>query len=223
MTGVKLPVILKKAVLIAYNPVANFYKNKLVKVSHQNHFYQRTGEKWALISPELPAAPGSLLDIGCSEGIFARKAAAMGWRAWGVEAKQEAVSRAIVAAENEGFSNILFASGVLTGEAAQRLPTFDVILLLSVLHQIFKRFGPDQAHTFLLNLLGACSQKLFLEMAAINRKYGQNVLSRENDRASVYRLVLDLVPSEWQVRFLGDPPYTNEEPNRFLYVLERKP
>lgn len=221
MSTPSLPLLLKRGVLVVYNPAANFYKNRIFKASHQHHFSARTAAKWALMEPELPAEPGSLLDVGCSEGVFAREAAARGWCAWGIEAKPAAVRRAARVAAGEGRATAYFARGLVTPQAARTLPEFDVILLLSVMHQLFKRFGEAAARAMLADLLGSCRTKLFLEMAGINRKYGRAVLSRDNDGASVDELVRALVPAGWRARFLGAVPYTEEEPHRFLYVVER--
>ncbi|NKB49963.1 MAG: hypothetical protein GKS02_11465 [Alphaproteobacteria bacterium] len=219
---VPLPPIVKNVLLSAYNPVANFYKNKILKVSHQTHFQDRTVEKWDLIKHELPRTPGSLLDIGCSEGKFTLKAASVGYSAWGIEGKDAAVKRAVEASAKDLEANALFTPGLLTPQAARHLPTYDVILLLSVLHQLVTHYGEEVAVTMVQDLLNSCRQKLILELAGTNRKYGHPVLNRDNDQASVDAFVRRLLPMGWNMRLVGAVPYTDEEHNRFVYVIERE-
>ena len=213
--------MLKRTVLSVYNPIANFHINKIFKASHQHNFQDRTQLKWALIERELPSEPGSLLDIGCSEGIFTRKAADAGYCAWGIEGKAAAIDRATGASATAAGSEAFFANGLLTPRTAGNLPIYDVILLLSVLHQLFKNYGEVVATKMVADLLKSCRLRFIVEMAGTNRKYGHNVLAIENDLESVGDLVQRLLPPGWSKRYAGAIPYTNEEPNRFIYVLER--
>jgi SAM-dependent methyltransferase len=212
---------LKRAVLALYNPTVNFYRNRILEFGHQRHFRQRTREKWALIESELPATPGSLLDVGCAEGYFARRAAARGWCAFGVDPQVGAIRFARDQARREGLGSAYFATGAVSPRGSTLLPSFDVILFLSAYHQISKRYGEGSARACLDGLLGACSKKMIFEPASINRKYAEPVLERENDEECVATWVRGIISRDWRIRCLGACSYSSEEPRRFLFVLER--
>lgn len=216
---------LKRIALAAYNPTVLFYRRRLLRQSHQRLDLARTSDKWTLIERELPDVPGSLLDIGCNEGHFTRKAAENGWCAWGIDDLAHPVEFATEQARAQGLSNALFAQGQLTPEVARRLPSFDVILMVSTFHEIFQVFGPDLAYRMFDDLLAACRQKMIFEPASTNDRYsGSHALFiKENDRTAIESWVCSIASRSpgWRVRFVGKTQYTNAEPYRFMFAIER--
>ena len=214
---------LKCLVLSVYNPVVIFYRKRVLKVSHQRNFSERTEEKWSLIRPELPETPGSLLDIGCAEGHFTREAAKLGWSAWGVDGQEQAIVYARKRAHSDNVENVFFSQGLISSAVAKHLPGFDVVLFLSSYHQISKNLGDSGAREFLHHVLSACRQKVIFEPASVNRKYGESLLDKDNDWHSMVSWVEGLLPEGWSARSIGGINYTSEEPVRWVFVLERRP
>lgn len=216
---------LKRMLLAAYNPAMHFYRRRLRRLSHQRLDMERTLAKWPLIEKELTGPPGSLLDIGCNEGFFTRKAAEKGWCAWGIDRLANPVEYAANRAREQGLPTVFFAHGLMTPEAACGLPTFDVILLVSTFHEIFNACGEARAYQLFDDLLKACRRKLIFEPASTNDRYSREkpVLARDNDRDAVETWVRALVSRSpgWRTRYVGETRYTNAEPHRFMFVIER--
>lgn len=194
--------------------------------SHQRKHLERAYSKWELIKSHLPEEAGSLLDLGCNEGLFTREAARKGWCAWGIDILEQTIEYASRAARKEGLTNVFFTVGSLTPENAECLPKFDVIILASVFHEIYAAFGRKNAHEMFRSILNACNKKLFLECSSLNIKYGEGnrIFEKDNDLACIEKWVRKLVPksSGWKVKFIGQTEYTYKEPYRYMFLFVRE-
>ena len=217
--------VLKKIALFGLNPALGFYRRRIQGLSHQRRDMQRTVEKWKLIEPELRDRAGSLLDIGCNEGYFYQQAALGGWCTWGLDVLPNAVNYAATESARSGVENAFFSQGLMTPLVAKHLPHFDVILLLSTFQEIFSVYGRTAAYELFADLLRACRRKLIFEPASTNGNYQAPppVFDRDNDCSAIEAWVWELastVPG-WKVRYVGATAYTQLEPHRFLFVIER--
>lgn len=108
-------------------------------------------ERWELISSHIDGNDQSLIDIGCAEGEFSARAAAMGLD---VTALDRNVTRLETArTEHTGFDNLQFKRADLDPEMIDGLPETDVILFLTVHHHWIRAYGWDDAAEMFRTLL----------------------------------------------------------------------
>ncbi|NKB49967.1 MAG: methyltransferase domain-containing protein [Alphaproteobacteria bacterium] len=218
---------LKSLILAVANPTLRFYRTKIVGLSHQRSDMARAQEKWRLIESELPETAGSLLDIGCNEGYFTLQAAEKGWCGWGIEIIEKAVRYARHEAAQRNLDTALFFNAPLTPEAVERMPHFDVILFMSSFHDFHQVYGGARAYEMFDNLLRACRQKMILEPASTTKRFSatEPVFSKDNDREAIEEWVRTLVARSpgWTVRYVGETAYSEVEPYRFMFSIERAP
>ena len=217
--------ILKRLILAFSNPVVHFFKQRILYLSHQRLDPKRMRAKWQLIEKELPEQSGSLLDIGCNEGFFTRKAGEKGWCAWGIDGLAHAVEYAQREQTRQRLQTVFFSHGLLTPEVARNLPLFDVIILVSSFHEIVQAYGEEKANILFDDLLKSCRQKVIFEPSSDCHRYGVTppLFSPNKDLAGIEKWVQSLVARSpgWKVRYVGKTVYTNEEPYRFMFVIER--
>ncbi|MEJ2628517.1 MAG: class I SAM-dependent methyltransferase, partial [bacterium] len=130
-----------------------FVKNRILKLSHQRKDMDRTRKKWELIKKYLPEEPGSLLDIGSSEGYFTRNAGSLGWCSFGIERLGSAVNYSNKMAKKEKNKNVFFAQGEMNLTVAKNLPDFDVIIMASTFQEICSAYGLEEGYQIFDNIL----------------------------------------------------------------------
>ena len=202
-----------------------FIKYRILGFSHQRKDMDRTKKKWELIRGNLPEHPGSLLDIGSSEGYFTRKAASIGWCSFGIERLGSAVNYSNKMAKKENIRNVFFAQGEMNLNVAKNLPNFDVIIMASTFQEICTAFGLEEGYTIFDNILRACRKVLIFETSTTNRKYGAKIpiFEIENEVESIERWVKMLVGRSpgWTVLYGGKIAYSTKEPYRFMFIIKK--
>lgn len=104
----------------------------------------------------------SFLDVGSAEGYFVRRAAReLGLFALGVEGNWGRVSMGTALAELSNDRGYGFAYGVFTPADIRRLPIFDIVVCLSVLHHVIRRSDREGGIDF-LKALGSITGKRFI-------------------------------------------------------------
>lgn len=108
------------------------------------------------------------------------------------------------------------------------LPTFDILLVLSVHHQWVKTDGDASALGTLQGLFSKAGAAMFIEFAAVADKYGYKPGDRfqDNDEASVVayskKWLLNAF-AEDQIEYLGKTrELEKKEPYRFLFVVKQR-
>ena len=199
-------------------------RKRFFKISHQRKNSGRADAKWELILSCLPEKPGSLLDIGCNEGMFTINAAKIGWCAWGFDLHSIAVDFAARTVRKKGISGAFFSFGALTPEIAKKLPNFDVIIIVSTFQEICARYGMERGYEIFQCLLKACNI-LFFEPSSVNSKFGRDVqiFSVNNELKSIEKWVKSLIAGSqsWSVRYIGRTVYTKKEPYRYMFLFEK--
>lgn len=107
----------------------------------------------------------SFCDLGCAEGHYVRHAANdHGLFSVGVDGDPERLRRAAaVAILDEDWSSG-FVQMDITCDSLRRLPPFDIIACMSLLHHIIHRRGLDEAHLLLSAIAEKASKCMIFDM-----------------------------------------------------------
>lgn len=130
---------------------------------------RQCSDRWNIISNVLKQGAGTVLDLGCAEGYFVSQAAEeYGCFALGVDADVRRLTIAqdlnvIKKNENAGF---MYAN--ITMDFLRKLPQFDVVIFLAVLHHIMYEHGVDYAREFMKCIREKTSKALIFEMGQSN-------------------------------------------------------
>ena len=124
-----------------------------------------TDERWQAVSQVLrDYGVRNLLDIGCAEGWFVRRAAAdCNCFAIGIEATDTAIVGEL-ARLHDRVQRAATVRAFMTPEAIRSLPQFDAVLCLSVLHHVIRAFGIAAAEQFLRALSTRVNKVLVFEI-----------------------------------------------------------
>lgn len=156
----------------------------------------------------------NVLDVGCNAGAITNLFGEAGYFAVGIDRNVDC---------NGKHSKACVGELRLTAENIERLPKFDAILLLSVLHQIIAENGLTYAGIFVASLLGKCDV-LMIELAGINSKYG-NKLSNfgDNNQESIIRWFNYNFAGIADIEFIAETKHNSAaEPHRYLFKLSLK-
>jgi O-antigen chain-terminating methyltransferase len=111
---------------------------------------------------------GSFLDLGCAEGYFVMQAARRGWIALGVDGDLRRLAVAQNVALCDGLSRAGFLHGSITAGFVRKLPCFDVVLFLSVLHHVMCEQGVSGASELLRAIRSRTGMRLIFDMGQSN-------------------------------------------------------
>lgn len=176
-----------------------------------------TEDRFSRMRPRLSEEDVSLLDIGCAEGELTTMFSDLGMFSVGVDSS---VSRISTARKGETLDGPGFIFHELDPNAIRKVPEFDVILLLTVIHHWYDAYGWEDAEE-MLRMTARKSGKLFFEPPG--RPLARPETDGLDDEAPVrdyYESYLDLVfDGDVEVEFLGKTPYmggTREDPLFFI-------
>lgn len=194
--------------------------------------YQRdrfSKEKFAMIADKIDCdAIGNVLDVGCNEGYITAEFAKLGKFCVGVDTGPLFLNQ-VLTNVNASFKNSTAAYGVFSiGEDnVQNLPNFDLILLLSVHHQLVNLHGDEYAKSVVKKLIEKSNRYFVIEFAATASKYGYTEPQFEdNDEASIKNYAENWISSlnvDRNATYIGkNREHTDgveREPYRFSYLL----
>lgn len=115
-------------------------------------------DRWEYIKSSVQNT-GSLIDIGCAEGFFTRKAATGGTISIGIESKQTRVNRARERASD--VSGCGFMKWDIGPDNIDKLPRVNVILFMTVHHHWEKAYGLDVAEQMFQVLMDRCDTLIY--------------------------------------------------------------
>ena len=197
-------------------------------VSYQAKVAAGREQRWELFDAAIPSDAANLLDIGCNLGEHTAHFASRGLWSVGIDIDPRLVEKAVV--RNAAVHKCGFMTMQLTPDSVATLPTFDVVLVLSVHHNWIKAYGPEVAGSLLAAVMERTGKVLIFEGAARRERYGDHPPDFvDNDEASVTAhleayLHEYLGPTAARIERLGKAPALGErEPYRWSWAAYRPP
>lgn len=180
--------------------------------------------RWSLIKEELISRQASsIIDIGCAEGWFVRRAAEdLGCFAIGIEKESKRIIPSEIARLHDDVENCSIIKAKLDPEGIMKLPICDVILCLSVVHHVLRLGGMETTRLFLEALATRAKKALIFEMGTSEEKemswvhdlppmpHGQEVFIRDLLQSAGFK----------EIHMLGTSLSYKKEVERYLYVAE---
>jgi O-antigen chain-terminating methyltransferase len=126
-------------------------------------------DRWAVISEVVSKFPGTVLDLGCAEGYYVQRVAReLGCFVLGVDADV----RRLTIAQDVNVLNKTERAGFMyahiTSEFLGKLPIFDTVICLSVLHHVMYEHGVEYARDFLRIIREKTAKSLIVDMGQSN-------------------------------------------------------
>lgn len=100
-------------------------------------------DRWELIESHLTEEHDSLVDLGCADGFFVKKAADRGMAVSGFEGNQNRVDRAKKSCQ--GYDNVNIEQKYISPENIIEILSSDVVLFLTVHHHWIRQYGWERA------------------------------------------------------------------------------
>jgi tetratricopeptide (TPR) repeat protein len=122
--------------------------------------------RWEMVETQIKACKvGSLLDIGCAEGYFVRKAAAAGCFTIGIDANSSIFALSQAASTLDKDYNCGFVHAPLSLDLLERIPNFDMIICLSMMHHVLRIQGIDKVRGYLGKMSAKFNKCAMFDMA----------------------------------------------------------
>lgn len=197
-------------------PLRGYYQDKLAPVFE---------ERAALFDRAVGDAPGSLLDVGCNLGDFTAHYARRGMWSVGFDGSRTLIEEAY--RRHGTLDNGSFMVWTLDPDTVWLLPTFDVVLLLSVHHHWLGAHGPQVAGQMLRDIVQRTRRVVVFESASRNERFGAYPPGFvDNDEATVTayheRHLREFVSDQVTIEPLGKARCVGaREPYRWSWALRR--
>lgn len=126
-------------------------------------------ERWAIIEEVIKKYDvKSVLDLGCAEGFYVRRAATAGCFSIGVDNNNEIFALSQAAKNLEKEQNSGFVLGKIGEELLDNLPEFDMVICLSVLHHVIRIEGLDSMKGYLKRIARKHKKAFLFDMGTSN-------------------------------------------------------
>jgi SAM-dependent methyltransferase len=183
-----------------------------------------TDERWQAVSQVLrDYETRNVLDIGCAEGWFVRRAAAeCNCFAIGIEATDTAIVGEL-ARLHDRVQRAATVRAFMTPEAIRSLPQFDAVLCLSVLHHVIRAFGIAAAEQFLRALSARVGKVLIFEIGTADESSWTPFLPEASQgQAGQESFVRELLQrcGFRNVRVIAESAAYHREVQRLLFIAE---
>jgi hypothetical protein len=125
-------------------------------------------DRLTLIREHLPQYSKNILDIGSNVGYYLFELSRMGYLCHGLESDPDLVCFTSLMTYATGMRGVSCECGKFDLSFVGRMPRYDVILCLSVIHHIILAEGMDVAESILQHLASKTNHVLFFEMGQSN-------------------------------------------------------
>ena len=127
-------------------------------------------DRWQLIESAISdLAPSTFVDLGCAEGYFVQQAAErLGCVSLGVDADIRRLTVARTASSLNRTAGTAFMGAMIDAEFLAKLPTFEIVMFLSVMHHVMYEHGVDYSLELLRKLRAKTTKALIFDMGQSN-------------------------------------------------------
>jgi len=208
------------------NTLKSWLLDKLLPIKGDDYQRQRfPTEKVKTILAGIDLAQvGSVLDIGCNEGLITNHFSDLGKFAVGIDISPfftRNMLRQLHAPKVAAFGTLK-----LTPESVQTLPTFDMMLVLSVHHWWVKEYGDRVAQEMVKVLIARTRRYFVMEFSSIRDKYGYpegRFVDNDEQSVTAYaRRWLEEIDPGLDIRHLGaNRETTGRERLRHLMLVAK--
>lgn len=129
-------------------------------------------ERWSAIREIIQHYDGrSVLDIGCAEGWFVRRAAEeLGCFSVGIDIEDRRILLGELSILHDRVERAAIVRAMLEPSDINALPRFDIVICLSVAHHVFRRSGRKGAEEFVRALGTRAKKAVIFEMGTAEEK-----------------------------------------------------
>lgn len=159
----------------------------------------------------------SILDIGTNAGAVARLLSENNFVV-GIDSNLD--TRGL----EKPFKNVALGEIPFSLENAQKIPDFDAVLLLSVHHQWLAELPEEEADALVKASILIAKKLVFIEFAALNKKYSFSGKFEDNDENSIINYALNYLNQlqpQSKITAIGKCPESVQEPFRFMFMIEK--
>ena len=136
------------------------------------------------IVAHLPPKSVNVLDVGSNIGYYLFELAKLGYLCHGIESDPEVVCYASLVAYLADCNGVSCELGKLDLALIERMPAYDVVLFLSVMHHIILAEGMEIAQSILQRMVKKTNHVMFFEMGQsdeVNADWSSKLPSMEPD------------------------------------------
>lgn len=182
-----------------------------------------TETRWPAIASVIEGCGArSVLDFGCAEGWFLRRAVEeLNCFGLGVDSYESRVMLGEAARLHAGEERMAIMKGKLTAEEVRDLPLFDVVICLSVLHWVIRAEGLAAAEEYVRALAGRARKALIFEVGAAEtfaKRFAEQLPPHASGEDFVRRLLA--AAGLTNVRVIARSQDINNAETRLLFVGE---
>ncbi|UMZ74722.1 class I SAM-dependent methyltransferase [Natranaerofaba carboxydovora] len=166
----------------------------------------------------------NVLDIGCAEGWLLKQIASNGYFALGIEIDDKRLVPGEVSRLYDGNSGVAAMKSWMTPPDILKLPNFDVILCLSVVHHIIYKDGVEAAQKFISSISMKAGKAVIFEMGTSEEKekeWSYKMPEMPEGQEEYIRSFLQQGGLK-NIRVLGKSSSINKDAERLLFIGEPK-
>jgi len=165
-------ILLRKIVKKLFCLRAGFYEPVKINKKLYNNNKRDWENRWEAIQNEIiNYDASSVLDIGCAEGWFIRLAAEkLNCFALGIDTKNKNILPGEIARLHDQVEFCASMEGTITPSTIEKIPHFDVVLCLSVVHHIIRKDGYERGVDFVKSIANKTTKAIIFEMGTSDEK-----------------------------------------------------
>jgi hypothetical protein len=180
--------------------------------------------RWAAIAEAIRRYEArTILDVGCAEGWFLRRAAEdFGCFGLGVDAEDRRVLTGEIARLHDGVERVAVMKARLTPAEIRTLPACDIVLCLSVVHHVMRQGGRGAAEEFVQALATRARKALIFEMGTSEEKqlaWSSTLPEMPEGQEAFVRRLLEACGLR-EVRVIASTPGLHGDAPRLLFAAE---